>query len=526
MLLEIYDNGLAVSNNNSAITFSGSPAVGRSVNGATASAIRENLIDGPGPGNPEIAGLKVWDSDHCVFDCNTFTELGVGAELRGSCIGSTVSTNTFDPGTAGMGRGLVYNPNLNIGVQSHAGNLWEVNSGLPNDGYGGAAAVNFGSDFLLLSFNSYIINDDTPPIYPASFDFPNFPPALQQAAEQAWFNLDDGEVADTCIQNGVVDPIVIKEIHLKSARSEQLDEAYPKAMLWAAQLQLYRELDVDEWPADEVLDSFYLANDTTFLANFYRVEKARDSLYRLSPVESSLLRQLGEGLDSLIGLVLEKDSLIAAGALGLGNERDSLLAEAAVRCVALDSIEQIILQTRLSFAEALLSSNEALGDTAVYQANEKAANKMYLNTHAQGINAMDSLQEAALWAIASQCPLSGGRAVHFARSLYQLVSDSTFVDVCEASPERVASGAQTDSEEEGAGIRLYPNPTSGELVVEGYCSRIDVINQLGQPVWRRSFPEGEFLHLIDLQGLPGGVYFLRAWLKNALVYQARLIISR
>ncbi|MCB2092764.1 MAG: T9SS type A sorting domain-containing protein, partial [Alphaproteobacteria bacterium] len=76
------------------------------------------------------------------------------------------------------------------------------------------------------------------------------------------------------------------------------------------------------------------------------------------------------------------------------------------------------------------------------------------------------------------------------------------------------------------GLRVFPNPASGELFVEGYCSRIDVINQLGQPVWRRSFPEGEFLHLIDLQGLPGGVYFLRAWLKNALVYQARLIISR
>ncbi|MCB0555617.1 MAG: PKD domain-containing protein [Phaeodactylibacter sp.] len=79
---------------------------------------------------------------------------------------------------------------------------------------------------------------------------------------------------------------------------------------------------------------------------------------------------------------------------------------------------------------------------------------------------------------------------------------------------------------EEAGLRVFPNPASGELFVEGYCSRIDVINQLGQPVWRRSLPEGEFRHLIDLQGLPGGVYFLRAWLKNALVYQARLIISR
>ncbi len=498
----------------------------QALSNATDCVIRENTVDGAGGDNLGVTGLRVWSSNHSVFDCNTFTELGTGAEFRGSCIGSTVSTNTFDPGAAGMGRGLVYNPNLNIGVQSHAGNLWEVNGGLPNDGYGVAAAVSYGSGFPELAENSFLANDDTSPIYPTSFDFPNLPPASQQQAEETWFPVDEEGIADTCLQNGGLEPIEVKDIHLKTARSEQLDEDYPGAMLWAAQLQLYRELDVEEWPADEVLDSFYLANDTTLLSAFYQLEKGRDSLYRFLPTETTQIHKWGQELDGLIGFILEKDSLIAAGATGLENARDSLLNDAAGLCVAMDSLEQIILQARVGFAGTLLAANSALSDTAAYQTNEKLANKLFLNTIAQGGGTFDAQQVESLLFIAGQCPLSGGRAVHYARSLYQLVTDSTFVDVCEASSERAASGLPTGLEEEGSGIRIYPNPTSGELVVEGHCGRIDVTNQLGQPVWSRNLPEGEFRHLINLQGLPGGIYFLRAWLKNKPVYQARLIISK
>ncbi|MCB0593213.1 MAG: T9SS type A sorting domain-containing protein, partial [Phaeodactylibacter sp.] len=519
-------NGLEASSNDIYMEQAVQTAAGIRVNGAVDCMIRENYVAGPGPDNLFFVGLDVLDGSSSVFDCNTFTELGTGAEFEGSCMGSTVSTNTFLPGELGMGWGLAYRSSLNIGVQSHTGNLWEVNSGLPNDGYGVAAAVSYGSIFSELADNGYFINDDTPPIYPASFDFPNFPPAAQQAAEEAWFNLDDGEVADTCLQNGGMEPIEVKDIHLKTARSEQLDEDYPGAMLWAAQLQLYRELDVEEWPADEVLDSFYLANDTTLLSAFYKLEKGRDSLYRLLPTETAQIQQWGQELDGLIGFVLEKDSLIAAGATGLENARDSLLNEAAGLCVAMDSLEQIVLQARVNFTETLLAENSALGDTAVYQTNEKLVSKIFLNTLAQRSSAFDAQQTENLLAIAGQCPLSGGRAVHYARSLYQLVADSTFADICEAGSERFASGQVTVFEEENSGVRIFPNPTSGELVVEGYCGRINIVNQLGQPVWSRDLPEGEFLHLFNLQNLPSGIYFLRAWLKNEPIYQARLIISK
>ncbi|MCA9486015.1 MAG: T9SS type A sorting domain-containing protein, partial [Nanoarchaeota archaeon] len=394
-----------------------------------------------------------------------------------------------------------------------------------NEGYEGAAAVSFGDDLVLLSFNGYTVNDDTPPIYPVSFDFPNIPPAAQQTAQEEWFPIEDEGVADTCLQDGGIEPIEVKDIHLKAARSEQLDEEYPGAILWAAQLQLYKELNLEEWPADEVLDSFYLANDTTLLSAFYQLEKGRDSLYKLSPAETAQLQQWSDELDSLIEVVLEKDSLIAAGITELESVRDSLVNEAAALCISMDSLENIILQARISFAGTLLTENSALGDTVVYQTNEKSANNLFLNTIAQGSSTFDAQQTETLLSIAGQCPLSGGRGVHYARSLYQLVTDSTFVDICDAGSERIASGLQPDLEEEGSGIRVFPNPVSGELLVEGYCSRIDIVNQLGQPILGRDFSEGEFRHSINLHGLPGGIYFLRAWLKSERISQVKLIIS-
>ena len=104
--------------------------------------------------------------------------------------------------------------------------------------------------------------------------------------------------------------------------------------------------------------------------------------------------------------------------------------------------------------------------------------------------------------------------MHYACSLYQLVTDSTFADICEAGSEKICFG-QVTFEEENSGVRIFPIQPSGELVVEGYCGKIDIVNQLGQPIWTE--PAGRpILHLFNLQNLPSGIYFLRAWLKTNL----------
>jgi len=520
-------NGLEASNNDIFLGQAVQPAEGILVSNATACVARENTVDGAGGDNLGVAGLKVWDSGHTIFDCNTFTELGTGAEFRGACIGSTVSTNTFDPGALGMGRGLVYNPNLNIGVQSHAGNLWEVNTGLPNDGYEVAAAVSYGSSLNDLTSNSYPVHDEDPPIRPSSFLFPNIGGVPLQTLINFWFPVDSEGEAGICIPGGEVEVEDPKDIHRQAARGELQDSLYEEALLWAAQLQLYKQLsEAVEWLSDEVLDSFYLANANTAIGQYYFLEKAKEELFDYDSLQGATLNNWEAQLQVLIGQILEKDSLIAAGILGLETSRDSLLVEASTLCVSLDSLESIALQSQLALAQQALTDNGALTDTADYQSNEKAFNAIFLNTLAQGASAIDSIQEAALLSIAQKCPLSDGRAVYYARSLYQLITDKDFEANCEEQStlrEHVISEASTQQETVD-NIRVFPNPASSELFIEGYCERIEFTDRIGQAVLERQLSPEERQHTIQLPKLPDGLYFLRVYKGDALISVHKLVI--
>ncbi|MCO6487202.1 MAG: right-handed parallel beta-helix repeat-containing protein, partial [Phaeodactylibacter sp.] len=364
-------NGLEASSNDIYMEQAVQTAAGIRVNGATNCTIRENYVVGPGPDNLFFVGLDVLDGSSSVFDCNTFTELGTGAEFEGSCMGSTVSTNVFEPGTLGLGRGLVYRNSLNIGVQSHAGNLWEVNMELPNEGYEVAAAVSFGSGLDDLTDNSYPVHDEDPPIRPSSFTFPNIGGIPLQTLINFWFPVDPEGEAGICIPGGVVEPGGPKDIHRQVARGELQDSLYGEALLWVAQLQLYRQLSkAIEWPSDEIQDSFYLANANTAISQYYLLEKAKEALFHYDSLQGATLNGWEAQLQELIGYILEKDSLIAAGTLGMEASRDSLLGEASTLCISLDSLENVLLQSQLALAQQAITDNASLTDTAVYQSNE------------------------------------------------------------------------------------------------------------------------------------------------------------
>ncbi|MCO6488108.1 MAG: right-handed parallel beta-helix repeat-containing protein, partial [Phaeodactylibacter sp.] len=520
-------NGLEASSNDIYMEQAVQTAAGIRVNGATNCTVRENYVVGPGPDNLFFVGLDVLDGSGSVFDCNTFTELGTGAEFEGSCIGSTVSTNVFEPGTLGLGRGLVYRNSLVIGQQSHEGNLWEVNTGLPNEGYGVAAAVSFESNFFDLGFNSYPVHDDGPPIRPSSFAFPNINGFPLQFLIDTWFPVDEEGEAGICIPGGIVEPGGPKDIHRQAARGELQDSLYGEAMLWAAQLQLYKQLaEAVEWPSDEILDSFYLANTNTAIGQYYLLEKAKEELFHYDSLEGATLNGWETQLQELIGHVLEKDSLIAAGTLGLEASRDSLLDEASALCISLDSLENVLLQSQVALAQQALTDNATLTDTAAYQSKEKTFNAIFLSTLAQSTPAMDSIQEAGLFSIAQQCPLSDGRVVHYARSLYQLINDTDFEDNCEegqALRGHILPELSAQHELEGS-IRIFPNPASSELFLEGYCGRIELANRVGQVVLKHRLSPKESQHTIRLPNLPDGLYFLKVYRSDTLISLHKLVI--
>jgi|GEM_PF-4616227 len=82
--------------------------------------------------------------------------------------------------------------------------------------------------------------------------------------------------------------------------------------------------------------------------------------------------------------------------------------------------------------------------------------------------------------IAGQCPLSGGDAVYEARSIVMHYTGDEFddADLCNLQNRSQQAKAKEGSE----AIRLYPNPTSGEVFWRGTSSavRVRVLNALGQ----------------------------------------------
>lgn len=80
-------------------------------------------------------------------------------------------------------------------------------------------------------------------------------------------------------------------------------------------------------------------------------------------------------------------------------------------------------------------------------------------------------------------------------------------------------------------LTVFPNPSNGAFTIQGINSftgnlqKIEVLNQLGQIVYKRNFDPGDYSSdlKIDTQINESGVYFLRVSLSDRIVSQ-RLIV--
>ena len=528
---------LDVSNNILDMNAAIQPAHGMKIISISNSDIKENTVDGPG-GISGVTGLYAFDCSNTAFDCNTFKELGIGAAFKGT-FGSPIegdpqiSTNTFAPATAGMGMGLVYHKNIMIDIQDDAGNVWERNPTLPNNGYVDAGAVNYVPEdmFSILPFQAYRVQNNTSTIYPPKVDFPELPIALHTAAEGDWFNIENnGEETAECTPIGEPNPVIPpKDIHHFIARALLNLGNYGDAMLWLAQLDLYRTIDHNPGWADPVLDSFYLAQSHSLLRDYYLIENGKIELHKTSETELATLQTWEGTLDQLITEILYLDSLIVDGDSTLIEDRDSLLNEAGTLCVSIDSLETVILQSRITATQQLLIDNTALGGLKTYQTYEKAVNDIYLSTIAQGTASLDANQINILLDLATKCPLGDGRAVHYARSLYQLVADSVFVDDCPAilplqQPNEAVLSEQsrivTDMDE----IKIYPNPTSSEIMIEGNCDKLILQDHSGRQVFVKQLTNGMPRQSAELINLSNGIYFARLYLAGEQILVQKLVI--
>ena len=74
-------------------------------------------------------------------------------------------------------------------------------------------------------------------------------------------------------------------------------------------------------------------------------------------------------------------------------------------------------------------------------------------------------------------------------------------------------------------ILIYPNPSNGKFIIKGKNFKsIELINEIGQVVYRKSVSENNNQNFIDISNKPNGIYFVKISTNEKLIMK-KLIIN-
>ncbi len=218
----------------------------------------------------------------------------------------------------------------------------------------------------------------------------------------------------------------------------------------------------------------------------------------------------------------EADSL-----LGL---KAAIVAAASAIGFSLDTLGIRILEDSEAGLAALKTDNDAITTTETPAEMLQIVNRLFFNSIASGIDTFTNTQKDTLLAIATMCPLEGGQAVYFARSLYALVApDTTYEDsvLCTiAVPlRRQPSPAALPS------ISLYPNPAADWIALTTNLketTQVDVViyNVLGKKLKTATLALESGTASFDVNDLLPGIYFLQVEGENLTLPAAKFSVVR
>ncbi len=181
-------------------------------------------------------------------------------------------------------------------------------------------------------------------------------------------------------------------------------------------------------------------------------------------------------------------------------------------------------------AESVSATNAMVQAGELIKANHKTVNHVYLNTVAQDIEEFTTQQAEDLFAVANQCPLTGGNAVFRARSLYTLIDDEQEYD---DSALCLQEGLITKRLPETAPLvcSIIPNPAHDQatLVLPAPLAEpasLLFTNALGAEVMWLQVPADQVRTAFDTQGLASGIYHYTLFNSAGALGTGRLAIDR
>ncbi len=467
---------------------------GISLFGAGNALVRCNTLSGPAGStfNYPNRGVVTYGSFGSAILCNTTDNMRTGYTFYGMADATALRGNNLNRHATG----LQILDNGHIGEQAHHGNRW----------FG--PFTEFGAKHLALDFE--VVAQSLFRVDPTASSGQAFAYEPSWSAVGLWFvpqDVDDESIFacltstyDAC--QTAAPPVnfagemgILEE---KLALGTFASPQFTAELGWTGRRHLYSRIAENDLPLQPgtPIHTFYAGGTGGGLIPQLHATRQRiKGAFALSPAEEAQLEQQHLDLQNRLAELRAnnygwKDADPEAGDPALESARNVVYAGLQADASAADALGEDMWDhatDQLALAKTL---NAAIPATAVYEINEKSVNALYIAWVETG--EFTPTQKGELADIAFQCPLSGGDAVFFARSLYALIDpDARYDDelLCSVGGQyRALPKAETEE----PGFDVYPNPANDHLVLRCFGMPEDtesiavVFDLLGRELLRTS----------------------------------------
>lgn len=455
-------------------------------------------------------------------------------------------------------QGLFYEAGANTDIQNLSGNKWHEEYGAAGNLMIGALNVTPISNTFYYQSNRYFINNYTDQFSPKRIRIKNATGNGFTTFEggtiggQPWFQLTSGDEFECLYNVGCKAPVLLVTHHDDAAylatinwstlalQDSLLQHGASSFQRWAMQQSLsHRIMSDSTLLANPVVQQWYEQAQNGSAFRYASLDASVRSISILSAADSLQLAHLN-GSRRRIDTTLSNIVI----AMGIEANQNALNQLTAQRYLYVDSLRMINAQLndwlfaykqQHQIPDSVISNNQSLIDTALYEFNAKKINEVYLSTLARGLFTFNENQKTLISWVAYQCPHYGGNAVYKARAMYKLINDTvTFDDdaICYSFGYRNDEASDETSSRINT-YNVYPNPNNGQFVLAssvtnkmiGATITITVTDVLGRMVYSNETRHQPLL-AIDLSHLSQGLYHLIVNENNQAAFKTNISIIK
>lgn len=516
---EVWHEGTASSN---ALRPSGGINVRESEN----AFLKNNTVEYNQTGDPNIgivSGLNIIQSVDASLCCNTTDGHTYGTRLLGMMGNAEFRLTTIQD----HGYGLECRNGTVISTQEHAGNRW-------GGSYASAAARHEGSEENI----SFSIFQVEPP--QATDIWPTHKGIESPAAPGQWFELrlvgsaPASCAADPKCQGPPSEEMAFTPLDSLIRVGGFLGTDFGAALDWRGRQHLYHRMASNSGlhGISAEMDQFFAAESLGLIGQLDSVARGVAAIGEIGSdldldTKMDETWQLMEELRSLDSLF--EAAATAADTMALQNTRQEMLQHLNGKLDSLNTGYGQWQQQLALKASQLLSFNSSItpGGNG-FAANEQTVNNIALSLTASPNTPLSHSQKAALFSIAEQCLLEGGKAVIAARAMLLRDTSLSFTQYDDCSPveERLPeSPSMTPSI--SSGLSIVPNPGKENILVSWGAQpadKLEVYRINGERLAAFQLEEGSVELPISMSEYPNGLYLVRLLLQDGSTITKKLAV--